>query len=63
MSRKLFLVSLAERARAEEKNHRGTEGTEKVCDLCLRALCASVVQPSSQNRGSVRRSKWTGSAT
>ena len=57
MSGKLFFgVSLAERARAEEKNHRGTEGTEKGCALCLR-LCASVVQPSSQNRGSVRRSK------
>ena len=52
----VFLVSLGERARAEEKNHRGTEDTEKVCDLSLRALCASVVQPSSQNRGSLRAS-------
>ena len=30
----VVLGSLAESARAEEKNHRGTEGTEKVCDLC-----------------------------
>ena len=47
MSGKLFFgVSLAERARAEEKNHRGTEGTEKGCDLCvlcgLCVLCVSV---------------------
>ena len=49
----VFLGSLAVSTHAEEKNHRGTE---KGCDLCLRALCASVVQPSSQNRGSVRRS-------
>ena len=48
---------LAKRARAEEKNHRGTEGTEKGCDLCLRARCAAVVQPSSQKRGSVRASE------
>ena len=41
--RTVFWGSLAESARAEEKNHRGTEGTEKGCDLCLRALCASVV--------------------
>ena len=44
---RFFWGSLAERARAEEKEHRGTEGTEKGYDLCLRALCASVVQPSS----------------
>ena len=42
----VFWGSLAQSARAEEKNHRGTEGTEKECDLCLRALCASVVQKS-----------------
>ena len=29
---------LPESARAEEKNHRGTEGTEKGCDLCLCVL-------------------------
>ena len=36
----LFLAS----ARAEEKNHTGTEGTEKGCDLRHRALSASVFQ-------------------
>ena len=49
-----FLGPLAERARAEEKNHRGTEGTEKRWELCLRALCAPVVQTSSKKRGSVK---------
>ena len=40
MSGKLvFVVSLAESVRAKEKNHRGTEGTEKGWDLCL---CGSV---------------------
>ena len=42
---------------AEEKNHRGTEGTESGCDLCLRVLCASVVQLSSQKRDSERASQ------
>ena len=41
-----FLVSLAESARAEEKNHRGTEGTEAEVAPLLRALCASVFQNS-----------------
>ena len=43
MSDKLvFSGSLAESARAEEKNHKGTEGTEKGCDLCLRDLSSYV---------------------
>ena len=47
MSEKLvFLGSLAESACAEEKKHRGTEGTEKGCDLFLRTLGASVFQTS-----------------
>ena len=40
---RLFWGALAESARAEGKNHRGTEGTEKACDLCLRALSGSNV--------------------
>ena len=43
---RFFGGALAESARAEEKKHRGTEGTEKGCDLCLRALRASVFQTS-----------------
>ena len=44
----VFWGALAEGAHAEEKNHRGTEGTEKGGDLCLRAsvplwFCGSVV--------------------
>ena len=48
MSEKLvfFGASRQVMARAEEKNHRGTEVTEKGQDLYLRALCASVVQKS-----------------
>ena len=38
----MFFFGLrAESARAEENKHRGTEVTEKGCDLCLRALCVS----------------------
>ena len=46
---RFFWGALAESARVEEKNHRGTEGTEKGGDLCLRARCASVVQTSDKN--------------
>ena len=40
---RFFWESLASSARAEERNHRGTE---KGGDLCLRALYTSVVQTS-----------------
>ena len=54
---RFFWGSLGESARAEEKNHRGTKGTEAEVAPLLRALCASVVQMSCQKHGSVRASK------
>ena len=56
MSEERFFGGLLPRVCVPKKNHIGTEVTEKGCDLCLRDLCASVVQLSSQKRGSVRAS-------
>lgn len=50
----VFLSILPVMARAEEKKHGGTEADAA---LLLRALWTSVVQSSSQKRGSVRASK------
>ena len=44
--RPVFGGALAESARAAEKKHRGTKGTEADVAPPLRALCASVFQKS-----------------